>query len=87
MQDCDYPVRSLPIERGDRFLLYTDGVTESENAKGDLFGERKLEQIVRANESCTPSELSDRLLDEIRSWQPASKSQQDDITLIVIDAI
>src|SRR5579872_2780127 len=78
IEDCDdYPVRSLEIERGDRFLLYTDGVTESENAAGDFFGERKLEQIVRANQSCTASELSNRLLDEIRSWQPASKSQQD----------
>jgi hypothetical protein len=33
------------------------------------------------------SELSDRLLSEIGRWQPASISQQDDITLIVIDVI
>jgi len=30
--------------------------------------------------------LSDQLLSEIRHWQPASITQQDDITLIVIDA-
>jgi hypothetical protein len=34
-----------------------------------------------------PSELSDLLFSEIRRWQPASTSQQDDITLIVIDVV
>jgi sigma-B regulation protein RsbU (phosphoserine phosphatase) len=75
----------MPILPGDRFLLYTDGVTEPENANGDSFGEKRLEHVVRNNQSCSPSELSDLLLSEIRQWQPASNSQQDDITLIVID--
>jgi phosphoserine phosphatase RsbU/P len=83
--DSDYPVRDLSINPGDRFLLYTDGVTEPENAKGDSFGDRKLEEVVRSNQSRSPSELSDQLLSEIRRWQPASATQQDDITLIVID--
>jgi hypothetical protein len=34
---------------------------------------------------CPPSELPDRLLAEIRAWQPSSMAQQDDITLVVID--
>jgi len=77
----------LPITPGDRFLLYTDGATEPENANGDSFGDKRLEEVVRGNPSCPPSELSDRLLSEIRQWQPASRSQQDDITLIVIDVV
>jgi sigma-B regulation protein RsbU (phosphoserine phosphatase) len=83
----DYPVCTLPIAPGDRFLLYTDGVTEPENANGDSFGDKRLEEVVRGNQSCPPSELSDRLLCEIRQWQPASKSQQDDMTLIVIAVV
>jgi sigma-B regulation protein RsbU (phosphoserine phosphatase) len=85
--DPDYPVCNLPIHSGDRFLLYTDGVIEPENAKGDSFGDCKLEQVVRNNDSHPPSELSDQLLSEIRLWQPASLAQQDDITLIVIDVV
>ena len=77
----------MSINAGDRFLLYTDGVIEPENAHGDSFGDIRLEQVVRDNQGRPPSELSDRLLSEIRRWQPASISQQDDITLIVIDAI
>ena len=83
----EYPVCTMPIIPGDRFLLYTDGVTEPENANGESFGDKRLEHVVRSNQSRSPSELSDRLLSEIRQWQPASKSQQDDITLIVIDVV
>ncbi|HEY4900731.1 MAG TPA: PP2C family protein-serine/threonine phosphatase [Terriglobales bacterium] len=85
--DSDYPVRDIPFASGDRFLLYTDGVVEPENAAGDSFGDLRLEQVVRGNQSCTASELSEHLLAEVRSWQPASMNQQDDITLIVIDVL
>jgi hypothetical protein len=44
-----------------------------------------LEEVIRANQSRSPSELSDQLLSEISRWQPASVTQQDDITLIIID--
>ena len=83
--DPDYPVCVLDVCSGDRFLLYTDGVTEPQNSSGDCFGDQKLEEVVRNNQLRPPSELADQLLSEIRRWQPASLAQQDDITLIVID--
>jgi len=65
--------------------MYTDGVIEPENASGKSFGDGKLEEVVRKNETRGGSELVDQVLTEIRQWQPASKAQQDDITLIAID--
>jgi sigma-B regulation protein RsbU (phosphoserine phosphatase) len=85
MSEPDYPVFEMTINPGDRFLLYTDGVTEPENASGESFGDYKLEQVVRKNKSRPQSELVEQLLSEIRQWQPSSMVQQDDITLIVID--
>jgi phosphoserine phosphatase RsbU/P len=85
--DCDYPVREISITAGDRFLLYTDGLIEPENTNGESFGDRRLEEVVRENQYRPSSELSDRLLCELRHWQPASTTQQDDITLIVIDVL
>ena len=86
LPDCDkYPVCTIPLDPGDRFLLYTDGVTDPENANGDSFGDKRLEDFVRCYQSCPPIEFSEKLLSELRQWQPASLSQQDDITLIVID--
>ena len=83
--DFDYPVCKMTLNSGDRFMLYTDGVIEPENAAGDAFGDNQLEHVLRNNVCRTASELSDQLLAEIQHWQPASATQQDDITLIVID--
>jgi sigma-B regulation protein RsbU (phosphoserine phosphatase) len=85
--EADYPVCDLSIHSGDRFLLYTDGVTEPQNASGDSFRDRKLEQVIRDNQSRPPSELSEQLLSEIGVWRSASVAQQDDITLIVVDVV
>jgi len=85
--DSEYPVCEMPLNSGDRFLLYTDGVVEPENAAGDFFGDHQLEKIVRDNRSRLPAELSEELLSGIRRWRPASVPQQDDITLIIIDVV
>jgi sigma-B regulation protein RsbU (phosphoserine phosphatase) len=87
LPDSDYPVCEIPLNSGDRFLLYTDGVIEPENAAGESFGDRRLEQVMRNDRSRPPAELSEQLLSEIHHWQPPSVTQQDDITLIIIDVV
>jgi len=83
--DPEYPVRELAIRTGDRLLLYTDGLIEPQNASGESFGDRKLEEVIRKNQSRPPAELLEQMFSEIRAWQPASLPQQDDITLVLID--
>jgi len=85
--NSEYPVCSVPLEPSDRFLLYTDGVTETENAAGEAFGDRQLEQVVRNHQSQPASELSREVLSELQRWRPAAVNQQDDITLIVVDVL
>jgi len=83
--DPEYPVRELAIRTGERLLLYTDGLIEPQNAKGESFGDEKLEEVIRSNQSRPPAELLEQMLSEIGAWQPSSLPQQDDITLVVID--
>jgi len=83
----EYPACKFPLLEGDRFLLYTDGVTEAENQAGQQFGENRLEKMMRDNQSRSVSEFSDLLPGAIRAWQPAYVAQQDDITLIVVDVL
>jgi sigma-B regulation protein RsbU (phosphoserine phosphatase) len=83
----EYPVCNFPLLTGDRFLLYTDGMTEAENQAGQQFGESRLEQVMRDNQWRSASELSELLLAEIRAWQPANVAQQDDITLVLVDVL
>ena len=85
--DAAYPVCSVAVEAADRFLLYTDGVTETENAAGEAFGDRQLERVVRDYRLQPASELSSQVLTELQRWRPAAMSQQDDVTLIVVDIL
>ena len=41
-EDATYRANVLKLDRGDTLYLYTDGVTEAMNAKGEQFGERRL---------------------------------------------
>ncbi len=83
--DCDYPVRTMTISPGDRFLLYTDGITDAENGRGEFFGDRRLEAVVRDRLRLPPAEFANELLAEMTRWLPASAPQQDDITIVVVD--
>ena len=85
--DSAYPVCSVPLEPSDRCLLYTDGVTETENAAGEAFGDRQLERVVRNHRLQPAPELSRQVLSELQKWRPAAVNQQDDITLIVVDVL
>jgi sigma-B regulation protein RsbU (phosphoserine phosphatase) len=83
--ECDYPVRTLTIDPGDRFLLYTDGVIDAESGRGEFFGDSRLEEVIREHLRRPPAEFADELLSEITRWRPLAVPQQDDITLVVID--
>jgi sigma-B regulation protein RsbU (phosphoserine phosphatase) len=85
--DSEYPVCSVPLEPSDRLLLYTDGVTETENATGKEFGYQQLERVVRDNRLQPAPELSRQVLSELQRWRSAAVNQQDDITLIVVDVL
>lgn len=81
----DYPVGELAIRTGDRFLLYTDGLIEPQNGGGESFGDRRLEEVVRASQARPGGAVVEQLLGEVRAWQPGSLPQQDDITIVVVD--
>jgi sigma-B regulation protein RsbU (phosphoserine phosphatase) len=87
LPEPNYPVCEVDIKSGDRLLLYTDGVTEAQNARGDQFGDSQLEQVIRVNYSRPPSEFLEQVLSGVRQWQANPADQKDDITLIFVDIV
>jgi sigma-B regulation protein RsbU (phosphoserine phosphatase) len=85
--ECTYPSCELHFHCGDRFLLCTDGLIEPENAQGQSFGERQLEHVIRTGQGLPASELAERLIGAVKSWQADPATQQDDITLVVVDVL
>jgi serine phosphatase RsbU (regulator of sigma subunit) len=66
---------------GDTLVLYTDGVTEAFNDRGEEFGERRLVDSLRRHRDQKPSALMNSILEDVKQFSP--HEQHDDITLLV----
>jgi sigma-B regulation protein RsbU (phosphoserine phosphatase) len=64
-------------------VMYTDGITETENPEQELWGQERLENLLRACRYCTPAQIVGRIVDEVSSFSK-DHSQSDDMTLVVI---
>ena len=71
----------VPLYPGDRFLLYTDGVSELMNPVNEEFGMERLETWMRVN-SHLWSEDAIRTLTEALDVHRAGQQQSDDITIL-----
>jgi serine phosphatase RsbU (regulator of sigma subunit) len=73
----------VPLATGDVFLFFTDGLSEAMNSSSELFGERRLRDLIEATEGCESEELKDRILMEIRSFV-GEAAQHDDMTMVIL---
>lgn len=76
-------VQTIQFRKHDRWLLYTDGITETANAKGKLFGRQRLDELLLGHQG-DHLEFLDALLEEVMAFD-GSGEPQDDCTAIAID--
>jgi phosphoserine phosphatase RsbU/P len=81
--EIDFDCFEVPVRAGDRLLLYSDGVTECVNRKGEAFGEQRLLAYL-AGASQSLDQLLDGLLEEIRTWRDGDESG-DDVSLLALE--
>ena len=76
LRDC-----TIKIGLGDIVLLFTDGITEAQNDKGEMFSQTRLEMALNKYADLPVRKLRDKLIQEVMAYQ---KEQLDDMTLVVI---
>ncbi len=83
-QRTNYSSRTLAIEPGTLMVMFSDGIIEAQNPRGEFFGFERLEVLLEA----TPSEISSQtVLDNILQAVErhlATEDAQDDITVMVL---
>jgi serine phosphatase RsbU (regulator of sigma subunit) len=81
----DFSPRSVEVElnEGDTLLLYTDGLPESFNEKGEMLGYSKLKELFDEKREKTPAEIIEHLSAAGEEWLDGL-SQTDDITFVVL---
>lgn len=78
--------RTVEFESEDIFLLYTDGIAETTNGRGDLYGTERLAQRLADTAHDAPArEIRDTLLGDVWAFK-GDGLQSDDITLVVVKA-
>ena len=58
----------MQLEIGDLFFQYTDGVNEAMNAKSELFGGERMEQIILTQGKETPEEITNKIAKEVEKF-------------------
>ena len=85
--EASYETLEFPLEPGDRYVLYTDGIPEAANSAQEQFGVDRLMSFMKSHKHLEAEPFSQTLLDDLAGWsnQGIGPGQQDDITLLVID--
>ncbi len=80
-EEWDCSMREQELSPGDVLALYTDGVTEASNGRGEEFGERCLIDALRQHRQLPSQALLTAIVDEVLGF--SSQEQHDDITAII----
>jgi serine phosphatase RsbU (regulator of sigma subunit) len=75
-------IAEVQLAPGDTLVLYTDGVTEAENADGQEFGESQLLNSLRRHAQLPVEPLLQAVVEAVQQFSGGSE-QQDDITMVI----
>ena len=84
VETAEFTVTDQRLAPGDKVVIYTDGVTEAQNTRGEFFGRKRLREIVtaRAGDSCAA--IHDAIQEGVTAFTEGA-AQSDDITVLVLE--
>jgi sigma-B regulation protein RsbU (phosphoserine phosphatase) len=77
-----YDASCVSVTPGNLLVCYTDGITEPENAYGEMFGEERLVDLVRKHLHRDDHEIIRIVFDAVRGWT-GQPELSDDMTLLL----
>jgi predicted ester cyclase len=83
MPGMDYEQKEIVLDAGEEALLYSDGLVEAHDPKGEMFGFPRLQQLL-AEHGDEKESLEDALLEELSSFVGQGWEQEDDIILVTL---
>ncbi|BED92552.1 MAG: SpoIIE family protein phosphatase [Candidatus Paraimprobicoccus trichonymphae] len=85
VKNTKYESQEIALNDGDYLILYTDGVTETEDEKKITFGEERLYNLISEipSNNQTPRELTEEINVSVKKFSN-NKTQTDDITMLVV---
>lgn len=78
-----YKSSTLELRKGDLMVLYTDGIINSRDKEGTLYGTDKLKETLQTMKNLSSKEVVEKLLESIKSYE-AEQPQSDDISIVAL---
>jgi sigma-B regulation protein RsbU (phosphoserine phosphatase) len=85
LQRAQYRQMAVPFRTGDLLVLYSDGLVEGTNSRGEEFGESRLSLALTRCAGTSAEEARTEILREYRSFA-AGTLADDDLTLLILEA-
>jgi sigma-B regulation protein RsbU (phosphoserine phosphatase) len=82
MPEVHYPLTRTKLEPGDTLILFSDGITETEDTAGNFFGDARLRGVVETQNDQSLEKLEQSIVGAVRNFA-GEASQMDDITLLL----
>jgi serine phosphatase RsbU (regulator of sigma subunit)/pSer/pThr/pTyr-binding forkhead associated (FHA) protein len=83
LPDFDYREGRTQLRTGDVLVSYSDGVTETQNPKGEEFGTIRLQEVIAQNIERTASAIRDKIEAALSAFAQGTPAV-DDITLLIV---
>ncbi len=79
----------MQLAKGDRLILYTDGILDVFSTANEPFGRQRLLNVIKETKNLLPDDAIDGILHSLQKWSGKSDGEtyEDDITLIIFDII
>ena len=71
------------LSSGQVLCIGTDGIWETLNSRGEMFGRRRMREIIRNKSQLPAAEIMTAIIDSVKSFRSGSR-QEDDITLVIV---
>ena len=79
-----YESRQFHLDKGDNLVVYSDGLTDAENPRDEMFGENRLLEIIRREGPSGSHAVEQGLLTAIQDFTEGWP-QTDDVTFMVVE--
>ena len=80
--DLTYTQSTVQLDKGDRLLLFTDGLSEAIDERNEQFGEQRLIDLLCEQREHTPDELKQTIFDAVAEF--CGHSFRDDAALMIV---
>jgi serine phosphatase RsbU (regulator of sigma subunit) len=80
-----YDDRTILLGRGDKLILYTDGITEARNENLVMLGDDAFFEMAGSLSGESPSRMCEGIYAQVREYTGEGRQIEDDLTILILE--